>query len=590
MRLRGLLRIYGLVMGNLLLTLSVQFVLLFFIDSTLREYMFWPPAPLPGIPVVFVLALIAFCAGVLLIMAMLQRPLTHYTARRRRPPWMVPSRPPPPYGPPAGRPPAAAGPHHRSPYPGYYRHRSGPAYYHPPVEPTSGDAPPGWEAPAPAPRPATVRPPPLPPDPHRARASGLELPRPRWLLVGFLLSLALGMTSLTLRGGWLWLFPLAFIVSFAFPGLLWLNYVYGRAPQPPPPHPVLAALTWGMFSTVPASIANTTMAMVLGVDVAAMLEEGFRFGTPEVLLVAGVAPLVEEFLKPLGLLFLLHRVRTAYGGMLLGVACGMGFAIIENLQYELLVLMTGGAGSWTFNTFARGVGSTVLHAVGPAAVGFALGSAREHHRAVAPRLMGAYALGVLMHGAWNGSATLPLIFDDESWEWISLLLLGAMVVVCIGLLQALLLLGLSTATRETGRPAAAAAVAHADSPPAHSRAEPHRAEPHRAEPPRAKPRRRTAPRRVRSPRPAEPPWMQPSRPPPARPPTPQPHGDGLPKLDFPTAGKLRRFESPGREGEGLPQFRPFGEAETETTEADADEPPLARKTRRQEPRKGDDET
>ena len=54
-----------------------------------------------------------------------------------------------------------------------------------------------------------------------------------------------------------------------------------------------------------------------------------------------------------------------------GVACGMGFAIIENMLYELFILLYTDR-CMDPNAFVRGIGSTVLHAVGPAAIGFAV--------------------------------------------------------------------------------------------------------------------------------------------------------------------------------------------------------------------------
>jgi hypothetical protein len=43
----------------------------------------------------------------------------------------------------------------------------------------------------------------------------------------------------------------------------------------------------------------------------------------------------------------------------------------------------------------------------------------------------AYLIGVVMHGLWNGFATMPFILDGEKWVYISLSLLALMVAICL---------------------------------------------------------------------------------------------------------------------------------------------------------------
>ena len=99
-----------------------------------------------------------------------------------------------------------------------------------------------------------------------------------------------------------------------------------------------------MFSTLPASLLNDLGARLLEVDQNALMGNS-DFGRPELMLVSVVAPIVEELLKPIGLLFVMKRLRTPYEGVLYGVACGMGFAIIENMLYELYILIWHGSGA-----------------------------------------------------------------------------------------------------------------------------------------------------------------------------------------------------------------------------------------------------
>ena len=259
----------------------------------------------------------------------------------------------------------------------------------------------------------------------------LQLPKSGIIFFLFLVSLALGLIALTERGPFLFLFPIAFVIAFAFPGLIWVSYIYSRTiTSPEPQRLVLIALAWGMFSTLPASLLNDLGSRMVEVNQDALLGNG-DFGTPELILVSIIAPLVEELLKPIGLLFLMKRLKTPYEGVLYGVACGMGFAIIENMLYELFILIWYGPDAWTLNAFVRGIGSTVLHAVGPAAIGFAIAYSKQMNKPLKLNLLYAYIFGFVMHAAWNGFATLPFLKSGQSWEYLSYLLIAIMIVLCL---------------------------------------------------------------------------------------------------------------------------------------------------------------
>ena len=259
----------------------------------------------------------------------------------------------------------------------------------------------------------------------------LQLPKSGIIFFLFLVSLALGLIALTERGPFLFLFPIAFVIAFAFPGLIWVSYIYSRTiTSPEPQRLVLIALAWGMFSTLPASLLNDLGSRMVEVNQDALLGNG-DFGTPELILVSIIAPLVEELLKPIGLLFLMKRLKTPYEGVLYGVACGMGFAIIENMLYELFILIWYGPDAWTLNAFVRGIGSTVLHAVGPAAIGFAIAYSKQMNKPLKLNLLYAYIFGFIMHAAWNGFATLPFLKSGQSWEYLSYLLIAIMIVLCL---------------------------------------------------------------------------------------------------------------------------------------------------------------
>jgi len=259
----------------------------------------------------------------------------------------------------------------------------------------------------------------------------LQLPNSGILFFGFLLSLALGIAVLGERGPFLYLFPIAFLVAFSFPGLIWVSYIYSRTiTSPEPQRLVLIALAWGMFSTLPASLLNDLGARIVNVDQNALFGNG-EFGTPELVLVSVIAPFVEELLKPIGLIFVIKRLRTPYEGVLYGVACGMGFAIIENMLYELFILIWYGSDAWTLNAFVRGIGSTVLHAVGPAAIGYAVAFSNQMQKPMRNYLILAYLFGFTMHALWNGFATMPLMLEGQFWEYTSYVLIVIMIALCL---------------------------------------------------------------------------------------------------------------------------------------------------------------
>jgi len=263
------------------------------------------------------------------------------------------------------------------------------------------------------------------------RKQELQLPNSGILFFGFLLSLALGIAVLGERGPFLYLFPVAFLVAFSFPGLIWVSYIYSRTvTSPEPQRLVLIALAWGMFSTLPSSLLNDLGARIVDVDQNALFGNG-DFGTPELVLVSVIAPFVEELLKPIGLIFVIKRLRTPYEGVLYGVACGMGFAIIENLLYELFILIWYGSDAWTLNAFVRGIGSTVLHAVGPAAIGYAVAFSKQMQKPMRNYLILAYIFGFTMHALWNGFATMPLMLEGDFWEYTSYLLIIIMIILCL---------------------------------------------------------------------------------------------------------------------------------------------------------------
>jgi RsiW-degrading membrane proteinase PrsW (M82 family) len=122
---------------------------------------------------------------------------------------------------------------------------------------------------------------------------------------------------------------------------------------------------------------------------------------------AVIAPLVEETVKPLAVILLIGRVRSAAEAFVLGLACGIGFDIVETSLY-----MAMGNRDW-LNVALDRTGSGLLHGFGAAMVG--LGWYYLTHTkdfGVRNGLLWAFACwlyAVFQHAVWNGSVSLVLL-------------------------------------------------------------------------------------------------------------------------------------------------------------------------------------
>ncbi len=116
------------------------------------------------------------------------------------------------------------------------------------------------------------------------------------------------------------------------------------------------------------------------------------------LMVAMQAPIPEEFSKGLcAILFGRRRIKNQAQALMLGLAIGSGFAIMENMLYEGFYAWNEGW-SWGGVTLLRGLGAA-LHPVCTALV--VLGWFRVPERGWG-ELFKAYAAAVGLHTLWNG--------------------------------------------------------------------------------------------------------------------------------------------------------------------------------------------
>jgi len=109
-----------------------------------------------------------------------------------------------------------------------------------------------------------------------------------------------------------------------------------------------------------------------------------------------LVPMIEEMVKPLGVLFLAGSALSPAGGFVVGMLSGAGFALCESMLYS-------NAEDWSTVVASRAL-SAVVHIMTTGLVGWALAAAWRKRSYL--QLGFAYLLAVLIHGLWNGFAIL----------------------------------------------------------------------------------------------------------------------------------------------------------------------------------------
>ncbi len=110
---------------------------------------------------------------------------------------------------------------------------------------------------------------------------------------------------------------------------------------------------------------------------------------------SGLAPLIEELVKPLAVWFFVNRRLTAAEGFVAGAICGGSFALFESL-----LNLSGPAGDSWLTLVAGRAGTAMLHTATTALMGWALVSAWRYSAYLKLGLV--YLLSVSLHGLWNG--------------------------------------------------------------------------------------------------------------------------------------------------------------------------------------------
>lgn len=145
---------------------------------------------------------------------------------------------------------------------------------------------------------------------------------------------------------------------------------------------------------------------VIGVVTAGLLEYGTlrRLGA---LPMVGVG-LIEEFAKllvPAAIFLLARRYAHPADGLLLGVASGAGFAVLETMGYAFVVLLQSRGNLTVVDNvlFVRGLLSPAAHMAWTGIAAAALWDAGAHRfrGSSVARFVGAFAVVVVLHTVWD---------------------------------------------------------------------------------------------------------------------------------------------------------------------------------------------
>lgn len=274
---------------------------------------------------------------------------------------------------------------------------------------------------------------------YRQRVTGATSPcdLPPWPVLIATWSLAVAGGLLLARRGAPWPFFIVAAVPPLVSGGLVARLAFGAGVQARPRWPAaVAALTWGAIVAPLLAVAAELVAALVALSALLL---GLAFGASEVraavvltlqairqpslgadqitallallarqpavlgaiVIVAVVAaPALEELFKFLGVILVTHRgTHSVYATTLIGLASGIGFAMVENIAYTA----QAGTGGWLALTLFRGP-TPLMH--GASSALFALGWARQIRHPAGWALVGGAAAAFGVHSAWNVAAAL----------------------------------------------------------------------------------------------------------------------------------------------------------------------------------------
>jgi RsiW-degrading membrane proteinase PrsW (M82 family) len=116
-----------------------------------------------------------------------------------------------------------------------------------------------------------------------------------------------------------------------------------------------------------------------------------------------VVPFLEELIKPLPLLLFMKKVSTGAEAFILGLACGLGFDMVETAGY-----IGGGYTVWANVAFER-LGTSLLHGFGTAALSLGCFYLIQGGADQTLKVIVCWVYALVQHIVWNGTAGLSLL-------------------------------------------------------------------------------------------------------------------------------------------------------------------------------------
>ena len=157
----------------------------------------------------------------------------------------------------------------------------------------------------------------------------------------------------------------------------------------------------GMLSTFPAIVINSLLFPLILISIGITSMDSGTLG--EFLILTISAPVGEEICKAIFVLSLYKMIDSPKRGFQIGFSVGLGFALLENLQY-IMSSFSGLAVTYSLTTVIRGIGSIPGHALWTGLSGVSIGWFLCTKR------------GIQTQDLFNQDSTSWVVFDGESGQ------------------------------------------------------------------------------------------------------------------------------------------------------------------------------
>ncbi len=229
----------------------------------------------------------------------------------------------------------------------------------------------------------------------------MEISRGQWIIIILLTLSFIGMAGFIP-------FVIAVVLSFV-PAYLYLKSIRNAEEMDREPWSALrTTFVWGAVSGVFYSMIFNTAGGAL-----AYVYSGNSEDLAFVITAVVVAPIVEEFFKPLVLFrnaAVKGEIDEVEDGLVYGAACGLGFGATENILYGLSEgIVAGGITGLIILVVLRTVSSILLHLTATSFTGYGISRYIVNGEPFGV-VVKYYLLAVFIHAAWNAAAVLASPF------------------------------------------------------------------------------------------------------------------------------------------------------------------------------------